>query len=91
MPVDVTVLHHHQLAEDRAVGQQLDLLGQVPGAPLAPVERALGVLDHRGDVLKHDGSLSFHSDMPMAPAKPLQLVWAAVNRTTYEGQVVGDG
>jgi predicted amidohydrolase YtcJ len=42
-----------------------------------------------GDVLKHNGSLSFHSDMPMAPAKPLQLVWAGVNRATYEGQVAG--
>lgn len=42
-----------------------------------------------GDVLKHDGSLSFHSDMPMAPAKPLQLIWAAVNRITYEGEVAG--
>jgi Amidohydrolase family len=40
-------------------------------------------------VLKHGGSLSFHSDMPMAPAKPLQLVWAGVNRLTYEGDVAG--
>jgi hypothetical protein len=42
-----------------------------------------------GDVLKANGSLSFHSDMPMAPAKPLQLVWAAVNRNTAEGPVMG--
>ena len=27
--------------------------------------------------------------MPMAPAKPLQLVWAGVNRTTFEGPVTG--
>ena len=27
--------------------------------------------------------------MPMAPAKPLQLVWAAVNRLTFEGKVAG--
>jgi hypothetical protein len=40
-------------------------------------------------VRKNRGSLSFHSDMPMAPAKPLQLVWAGVNRLTYEGQVAG--
>ena len=40
-------------------------------------------------VLDHQGSLSFHSDMPMAPAKPLQLVWAAVNRLTFEGNVAG--
>jgi predicted amidohydrolase YtcJ len=35
------------------------------------------------------GALSFHSDMPMAPAKPLQLVWAGVNRFTAEGPVSG--
>ncbi|MFL1462489.1 amidohydrolase [Roseococcus sp. DSY-14] len=35
-------------------------------------------------------SISFHSDMPMAPAKPLQLIWAAVNRTTAEGPVMGE-
>lgn len=35
-------------------------------------------------------SISFHSDMPMAPAKPLQLVWAAVNRLTAEGAVMGE-
>lgn len=27
--------------------------------------------------------------MPMAPAKPMQLVWAAVNRFTAEGPVAG--
>jgi predicted amidohydrolase YtcJ len=35
-------------------------------------------------------SISYHSDMPMAPAKPLQLIWAAVNRTTAEGPVMGE-
>jgi predicted amidohydrolase YtcJ len=34
-------------------------------------------------------SISFHSDMPMAPAKPLQLMWSAVNRLTAEGAVSG--
>jgi hypothetical protein len=33
--------------------------------------------------------ISFHSDMPMAPAKPMQLVWSAVNRFTAEGDVAG--
>jgi predicted amidohydrolase YtcJ len=27
--------------------------------------------------------------MPMAPAKPMQLIWAAVNRNTAEGPVAG--
>lgn len=34
-------------------------------------------------------SISLHSDMPMAPAKPMQLVWSAVNRITAEGEVAG--
>lgn len=42
-----------------------------------------------GEVLKHNGSLNFHSDMPMAPANPLLLMWAGVNRTTLEGNVAG--
>jgi predicted amidohydrolase YtcJ len=51
-------------------------------------ERAANMVPH-GDVLKAKGSLSFHSDMPMAPAKPMQLVWAAVTRATAEGPVAG--
>jgi hypothetical protein len=43
-----------------------------------------------GDVMGNGGmSISLHSDMPMAPAKPLQLMWSAVNRVTAEGQVAG--
>lgn len=51
-------------------------------------ERAANMVPH-GDVLKGNGSLSFHSDMPMAPAKPMQLVWAATTRMTAEGSVAG--
>jgi hypothetical protein len=42
-----------------------------------------------GEVVKNRMSFSYHSDMPMAPAKPLQLIWAAVNRNTAEGPVAG--
>jgi predicted amidohydrolase YtcJ len=43
-----------------------------------------------GDVMRNGGmSISFHSDMPMAPAKPLQLMWSGVNRITAEGSVAG--
>lgn len=38
------------------------------------------------DVVDAGISLSLHSDMPMAPAKPLDLVWSAVNRTTFSGR-----
>jgi hypothetical protein len=43
-----------------------------------------------GDVMRNGGmSISFHSDMPMAPAKPLQPMWSGVNRITAEGSVAG--
>jgi hypothetical protein len=51
-------------------------------------ERSANIAAH-GDVVRNGGSLSFHSDMPMAPAKPMQLVWAAVTRATAEGPVAG--
>ncbi|WP_228481336.1 amidohydrolase [Vibrio fluminensis] len=34
------------------------------------------------------GLLSLHSDAPMAPAQPLSLVWAAVNRIGLSGETV---
>jgi len=34
------------------------------------------------------GMLSLHSDAPMAPAQPLSLVWAAVNRIGLSGETV---
>jgi len=42
-----------------------------------------------GDVEKEGISFSLHSDMPMAPAKPLFLMWSAVNRLTGSGRVAG--
>lgn len=33
---------------------------------------------------------SFHSDFPMAPAEPLTLMWAAVNRVGSDGAVWGE-
>lgn len=41
------------------------------------------------EVFKNNIPLSFHSDMPMAPAKPMQLAWAGVTRMTFEGSVEG--
>tara|TARA_R110000772_G_scaffold268645_1_gene397006 strand:+ start:16025 stop:17749 length:1725 start_codon:yes stop_codon:yes gene_type:complete len=40
-----------------------------------------------GDVARAGISFSLHSDMPMAPARPLYLMWAAVNRTTFSDRV----
>lgn len=40
-----------------------------------------------GDVERAGVSFSFHSDMPMAPADPLYLMWCGVNRITTSGRV----
>ncbi len=96
-----TVLVHFGFAQQDQVKRWIELGGIVSSNPYyvtalaGPYEkigigpdRAKNIAPHKY-VLDNKGSLSFHSDMPMAPAKPLQLVWAAVNRTTYEGQVAG--
>ncbi|AUC16702.1 amidohydrolase [Tenacibaculum sp. SZ-18] len=40
-----------------------------------------------GDVERAGVSYSYHSDMPMAPADPLFLMWCGVNRITTSGRV----
>lgn len=40
-----------------------------------------------GDVERAGVSFSYHSDMPMAPADPLYLMWCGVNRVTTSGRV----
>lgn len=42
-----------------------------------------------GDVVRAGISFSMHSDMPMAPAEPLKYMWAAVNRISTSGSVIG--
>ena len=34
---------------------------------------------------------TLHCDTPVVPMEPLRLVWAAVNRLTTSGQVLGEG
>ncbi len=41
-----------------------------------------------GDLQNAGLSYSLHSDMPMAPGRPLYLMWCAVNRITASGHVV---
>lgn len=43
-----------------------------------------------GDVERAGISYSLHSDMPMAPADPLFLMWCAVNRLSSSGRVAGE-
>ncbi len=96
-----TVLVHFGFSQPDQVAKWIKLGGIVSSNPyyvtalagryaklgIGP-ERSANIAAH-GDVLKNKGSLSFHSDMPMAPAKPLQLVWAGVTRATTEGPVAG--
>lgn len=96
-----TVLVHFGFSQPNQVAKWIKLGGIVSSNPyyvtalagryaklgIGP-ERSANIAAH-GDVLKNKGSLSFHSDMPMAPAKPMQLVWAAVTRATAEGPVAG--
>ena len=96
-----TVLVHFGFATPEQVRRWIELGGIVSANPyyvtaLAGRYAKLGIGPERaanmvplGDVVTSAGSLSFHSDMPMAPAKPMQLVWAAVNRVTAEGPVAG--
>ena len=96
-----TVLVHFGFAQSDQVRRWGELGGIVSTNPyyvtaLAGRYAKLGIGPERsknisptGDVVKNGISLSFHSDMPMAPAKPLQLVWAGVNRLTAEGDIAG--
>ncbi|MEN8184359.1 MAG: amidohydrolase family protein [Myxococcota bacterium] len=63
---------------------------------LAPIYARHGLGRERAEDISPLGGLaragvaiSFHSDFPMAPAEPLTLVWAAVNRIGSDGQVWG--
>lgn len=96
-----TVLVHFGFARPEQIRRWIELGGLVSSNPyyvtaLAGRYGRLGMTEAwaqnmvpHGPVLAAGGSLSFHSDMPMAPAKPMLLVWSAVNRLTYEGRVVG--
>jgi hypothetical protein len=43
-----------------------------------------------GDVERAGISYSLHSDMPMAPADPLFLMWCGINRITTSGRMAGE-
>ncbi|MFZ0099306.1 MAG: amidohydrolase, partial [Gemmobacter sp.] len=61
-----------------------DQYGQVGLGP----ERADAMV-RLGDLTRAGISWSLHSDMPMAPADPLFLMWCAVNRLTTSGRIAG--
>ena len=96
-----TVLVHFGFATPELVDRWAKLGGIVSANPyyvtaLAGRYAKLGIGPDRarnmvplGDVIRNRLPLSFHSEMPMAPAKPLQLVWAGVTRLTAAGAVPG--
>ncbi len=60
------------------------VLGEQYGRFGIGLERA-EVMARGRTVLRNHIRLSFHSDSPMAPARPMLLVWAAVNRLGLSG------
>jgi hypothetical protein len=96
-----TVVVHFAVARPDQVDRIKRLGAIVSGNPYYPVAladnyRTNGLDPERADIMVRMGdveragiSYSYHADMPMAPAQPLFLMWAGVNRITNEGNVRG--
>lgn len=92
-----TVVHFACSTEEQ-VARLADLGAIVSANPyyvsaLADKYSEFGLGSERADSMARLGSavakgmsISLHSDMPMAPADPLFLMWCAVNRTTVSGR-----
>jgi predicted amidohydrolase YtcJ len=96
-----TVLVHFAVSSPDQVARIKALGAIVSGNPyyvaaLADQYSKVGLGPERADDMVRLGDLSrngirwsLHSDMPMAPADPLFLMWCAVNRVTTSGRVAG--
>lgn len=96
-----TVLAHFACSSDEQVERIVRLGAIVAANPYYPVGFAdkfgeVGLGPDRADSMVRAASvlgrgipLSYHSDLPMAPADPLGLAWCGVNRTTPAGRVAG--
>lgn len=96
-----TVLVHFAVSGADQVARIKSLGAIVSGNPyyvaaLADQYGKVGLGPERADDMVRLGDLtragipwSLHSDMPMAPADPLFLMWCAVNRLTTSGRVAG--
>ena len=96
------VLEHYGYAREDQHRRVRDLGVLVSNNPyylheLAPIYARHGLGPERASDISPLGGLaragvpvSFHSDFPMAPAKPLTLVWVAVNRIATDGEVWGE-
>ncbi|WP_296706105.1 amidohydrolase [Rhodoblastus sp.] len=96
-----TVIVHFANSTEEQIGRIARLGAIVSANPYYPVgfadkygEVGLGpqradVMVRSASVLKNNVPLSFHSDLPMGPASPLNFLWCAVNRVTPSGRVAG--
>ncbi|MFT5665592.1 MAG: putative amidohydrolase YtcJ/uncharacterized membrane protein YdjX (TVP38/TMEM64 family) [Gammaproteobacteria bacterium] len=97
-----TILLHAQMTRN----DQLDDMSQLGITPSffnthtyywGEVHRKNAMGPERADHISPAGSaekiglrFSFHSDAPVTPINPLQLIWSGVNRETLEGNVLGE-
>jgi hypothetical protein len=94
---------HFACSTDEQVGRLADLGAIISANPyylsaLADKYSEIGLGAERADSIGRLGtavregiSISLHSDMPMAPADPLFLMWCAVTRTTVSGRTADSG
>jgi predicted amidohydrolase YtcJ len=93
-------IHHFAISEVPQVKRAAELGAIISSNPfyihvLGEQYSKVGVGPERAEVmargrtvLEAGARLSFHSDSPMAPARPMFLVWSAVNRIGLSGQKV---
>lgn len=94
------IVHFANSTEDQII--RIKRLGAIVSANpyytvgFADKYSAVGLGPQRADamvraksVLDQGISLSYHSDLPMAPSDPLYLAWCGVNRITPSGRVAG--
>jgi predicted amidohydrolase YtcJ/uncharacterized membrane protein YdjX (TVP38/TMEM64 family) len=97
-----TILLHAQMTRDDQLND-MNKLGITPSFfnthtyYWGEVHRKNAMGPERADRISPAGSaekiglrFSFHSDAPVTPINPLQLIWSGVNRETLEGNVLGE-
>lgn len=93
-------IHHFGFSEKPQVKRAAELGAEISSNPfyihvLGEQYSKVGVGPERSEVMVRGRSvidegirLSFHSDAPMAPARPMLLAWSAVNRIGLSGKKV---
>lgn len=93
-------IHHFGFSEKAQVKRAAELGAEISSNPfyihvLGEQYSKVGVGPERSEVMVRGRSvldegvrLSFHSDAPMAPARPMLLAWSAVNRIGLSGEKV---